>query len=115
MAKTPSASDLKHRVVFDARQEVSDDYGNTVSDWQEQFDVSAAIEHLGGREVVIAARREGNEVQRVWVRISSQTRQITNSWRMRDARRGTVYAIDSVDNVTIPGWVHLQVESGAAA
>mgnify|MGYP003113233986 CR=1 FL=1 len=116
MAKPPSAPDLRHRVAFDARAAVSDAYGNEVAgDFAEQFQTRADFRHRGGSEAVIAARLEGRNVLGVYVRSSSQTRAIQPGWRMRDARLGTVYAIDMVDGVTDPAWVYLTVESGSAA
>ncbi|TPJ76195.1 head-tail adaptor protein [Mesorhizobium sp. B2-6-3] len=116
MAPKPSAGSLRHRVAFDARSAVDDGYGNTVAgDFAEKFQCRADLRSRGGSEAVLAARLEGRNIFGVYVRSSSQTRQITTDWRMRDARLGTVYAIDAVDSVTDPAWVYLTVESGVAA
>lgn len=116
MAAAPSAGSLRHRVAFDARAETDDGYGNPVSgDFAEQFVVSADIRSRGGSEAVVAARLEGRNIFGVYVGSSTQTRQITTAWRMRDVRLGTVYNIDAVDAVTDPAWVYLTVESGVAA
>lgn len=116
MAMKPSSATLRHRVAFDKRTEVDDGYGNTVAgDFAEQFQARADFRHRGGSEAVMAARLEGRHVLGVYVRSSSETRQITTGWRMRDVNEGTVYAIDAVDTVTDPAWVFLMVESGSAA
>lgn len=115
MARTPKAGDLKHRVAFDMRADVDDGAGNVVSgDFQEQFQVRAAFNHRGGSEAVMAARLEGRQILGVYVRSSTQTRQISTDWRMRDVRLGTAYAIDAVDAATDPAWVYLIVETGKA-
>ena len=125
MALKPSAGTLRHRVGFDKRAVEDDGMGNTISgEFEEQFQCRADFRHRGGSEAVMAARLEGRHILGVYVRSSSQTRQITTDWRMRDARSGewvdgkwtgTEYAIDAVDSVTDPAWVYLVVESGSAA
>lgn len=116
MALKPSAGTLRHRVAFDKRAVEDDGMGNTISgDFEEQFQCRADFRYRGGSEAVMAARLEGRHVLGVYVRSSSQTRQITTDMRMRDARLGTEYAIDAVDSVTDPAWVYLVVESGSAA
>lgn len=62
----------------------------------------------------MAERLAGKSVIKIRMRNDSQTRQITSDWRMRDARRGTVYAIREADTVTDPQWVYLVVVSGVA-
>jgi len=111
-----SAGGLRHRVAFDARPAVDDGYGNTVAgDFAERFQCRAEFRSRGGSEAVVAARLEGRNILGVYIRSSSETRQITTDWRMRDARLGAVYAINAVDSVTDPAWIYLTVESGVAA
>jgi head-tail adaptor len=115
MAK-PDAGSLRHRVAFDARSDVDDGYGNTVAgEFAERFQCRADLRSRGGSEAVVAARLEGRNIFGVYIRSSSQSRQITTDWRMRDVRLGTVYAIDAVDGITDPAWIYLTVESGVAA
>jgi len=112
----PDAGALRARVALDKRTVVDDDMGNTVSGpFAEQFSVRAELRALRGSEAVIAGRLEGRNTFGVYIRSSIQTRQITSDWQMRDARRGTVYAIRTVDAVTDPLWVYLTVESGVAS
>ena len=116
MAKSPAAGSLRERVAFDVRTPIDDGYGNTVSgEFEQQFECSAEFRPRGGSESVMAARLEGRNVFGVYIRSSIQARQITTDWRMRDVRRGTVYAIKAVDGVTDRAWVYLTVESGVAA
>lgn len=116
MAKPTAGSIRRQRVAFDKREDVDDGYGNTVAgEFQEQFEAAAEFRPRGGSEAVVAARLEGRNIFGVYIRSSIQARQITTDWRMRDTRRGTVYAIDAVDAITDPAWVYLTVESGVAA
>lgn len=116
MAKLPTVGSLKERVAFDVQMPIDDGYGNEVSgEFEQQFECAAEFRPRGGSEAVIAARLEGRNIFGVYIRSSIQARQITTDWRMRDARRGTVYAIDAVDALTDRAWVYLTVESGVAA
>jgi len=116
MAKSPTTASLRDLVVFDSRVPVADGYGNETSgEFTEQFAMAAEFRHRGGSEAVVAARLEGRNVFGVYIRSSVQSRTITTDWRMRDARRGTVYAIDAVDAITDQAWIYLTVESGVAA
>lgn len=115
MAKLPLAQELRHRVAFDKREQVEDGYGNTESDFREQFKVSAAFRSKGGSESVMAARLEGRNVLGVYIRSSAQARQIESDWRLRDVRTGDVYAVRMVDSVTDRRWIYLEVSTGVAA
>lgn len=119
MAQVPTAQELKHRVTFASRGIVDDGYGNEVAgDWEDRFTVWSALRAGGGSEAVVAARLEGRQVLNVYVRASTQTRQITSDWRMKVTNHGVdrTYAIDAQpDALTMPGWIYLQVESGVAA
>lgn len=116
MANLPTAGSLRERVAFDVRLPIDDGYGNTVSGFfEQQFECAAEFRPRGGSEAVVAARLEGRNVFGVYIRSSIQARQITTDWRMRDARRGEVYAIRAVDGITDRAFVYLTVESGVAA
>ena len=90
------AGELSHKVAFDVRQEVTDDYGNTQAGWAQQFIVSAKVLAKFGGEAVTAARLQGQQPVTIVVRQSSVTSQIRPDWRARDARNGTEYAIRSI-------------------
>jgi SPP1 family predicted phage head-tail adaptor len=94
----PQAGQLKDRITFQARSNVSDDYGNEVTGpWTDQFTVSARVTASPGRETVTAQRLQGINPVDVWVRWSSQTAQIQTEWRAVDARDPSrVFAILSV-------------------
>jgi SPP1 family predicted phage head-tail adaptor len=113
--KPLGVGDLYYRVAFDKRSEVDDGYGNTVSDWAEQFQCRAAYRHLRGGESIMAGRLEGKHVQVITVRASSQTRQVTTDWRMRDARDGTVFNIRDVTAEIDRMFISFLCERGVAA
>ena len=114
----PGAGDLDHRVAFDKREtgnpDSPADYGNTQTDFVEQFQRRAAFKYAGGSESIVAARLEGRGVIKVRVRRDSLTKTIEPDWQMRDVNTGTVYAIRDVDHVTDRDWVWLVVERGVA-
>jgi len=112
--KAPTAQELSHRVAFDKRVEIDDGAGNTRGEFEEQFRVWAALRSRGGSEAVVADRLEGRNLLGVYLRSSSQTRQITSDWQMRDAR-GEVYAVKIVDAVTDRNWVYLEAQTGTAS
>ncbi|MBP0438424.1 head-tail adaptor protein [Tianweitania sediminis] len=116
MANSPTAGELRHRVAFDKRgASTGPDYGNEEGPFAEQFQVHAAFRSRGGSEAVVAARLEGRNVLGVYVRSSTQTRQIESDWQMRDVRTGERYAVKIVDAVTDRRWVYLEVSTGVAA
>lgn len=111
----PGGGDLYSKVAFEKQTTGSDGAGGTTSTWQEQFAVRAGFFNAGGSEAVMAARLEGRTLARVRVRSSSETRQVTTDWRMRDARTGQIWNIREVDPITgARGWVILRVEQGVA-
>lgn len=113
--RVPTAQELNRRVYFDARTVVDDGYGNTEGGFAEQFQVWAAFRSRGGSEAVVADRLEGRNTFGVYVRSSTQTRQIASDWRMRDKQTGNAFAVKIVDVLTDPKWVYLEVQTGVAA
>lgn len=84
---------LYHRVAFDKREtgnpDSPQDFGNVVSEWEEQFQCRAGFIHLRGGEAILASRLEGRHSQIIQVRASSETRAITTDWRARDVNNGS--------------------------
>lgn len=114
------AGELRHKIAFDKRQDVNpdapDDYGNTQSEFVEQFVVSAKVQAKFGGETVTAARLQGQQPVTITVRQSSQTRLIKEDWRARDVRSGAVYAIRSiVDPDGKRAWLEILTQTGVAA
>ncbi len=108
------ANDLFERVAFDLRIETDDGMGNTQGDWAEQFQCRAAYRHLRGGESVMAGRLQGKHTQIITVRASSQTREITTEYRVRDTRTGDEFNIRDVTHETERQWISLLVEKGVA-
>jgi head-tail adaptor len=118
MAPTRSG-ELRYRVAFDKRLDVNpdapDDYGNTQSEFVEQFVVAAKVVARFGGEAVTAARLAGQQPVNITVRQSSQSRQVTTDWRARDVRSGTVYNIRSItDPENDLAWFEMLCQSGVA-
>ena len=110
------AGELRHRIAFDKRQDVDDGYGNTKSDFVEQFVVWAGVQAKFGGEAVTAARLTGQQPVTITVRQSSQTNQIEPEWRARDAKSGEVYAIRSiVDPDDSRAYWEILTQTGVAA
>ena len=114
-----SASNLKHRLVFQQRIAEGDEYGNEEADFAPQFTVAAEliVPRLGS-EAVMAARLEGRQPVTIRVRYSSQTAQIQADWRAVDTRNsGIVYALTAppVDREQRRMWLEIPAVIGGAA
>lgn len=114
MAKPRSAGDLLHRVAFDKRQDIDRGDGVYVGQWVEQFQVRAGFAHLRGGESLMADRLQGQHTQVIFVRSSSQTRQVNADWRVRDVRAGTEFNIRDVTPTNDRHWLDFLCQSGVA-
>jgi len=99
MASRSGAGALNHRVDFQKPVTGDDGHGGVVVSWATQFSVACRLVPKLGGEDVMAQRMQGKQPYILTVRSSSETRQIGTSWRARNARTGTLYAIKSVANV----------------
>jgi head-tail adaptor len=109
-----SSGDLKQRVALERREKTNDGAGNHQAAFVEQFQRRAGFVYAGGGEAIAAERLLGRSILKIRMRSDQQTRSITADWRLRDVRRGTLYAIREVDAVTDPQCVYLVVSSGVA-
>ncbi|MDQ1183578.1 head-tail adaptor protein [Agrobacterium larrymoorei] len=109
------AGSLRERVVLEKREKTDDGAGNKQSDFQKQFERRAAFIYSRGSEAVNGDGLTGQASFKVKLRKDSQTTLITTAWQVRDARRGTVYAIREADVVTQNDAVFLTVVSGVAS
>ncbi|MBL0374031.1 phage head closure protein [Rhizobium sp. KVB221] len=109
-----AVGNLYYKIAAYTRMPTDDGLGNTVSEWDEQFQCRAAYHHLRGGESVMAARLQGKHTQIISVRSSSQTRQITTDWQVRDVRTDDVFNIRDVTHETDRAWISLLVEKGVA-
>lgn len=114
MAKR-GAGQLFEKVAFDERANSSDGYGNEQGDFAEVFQCRAGFTYLRGSEAVIASRLEGRQPIVVRIRASSDAREITPDWQMRDLRTGEVYAVQSIAQTEDRMFLDVLVVSGVAA
>ena len=112
MAKKPTF--LAEAVVFDEPVQSSGSGGVVTTVWSERLSCRAQFIYSRGSEVVEAARLEGRPIYKLRVRSCRAARSITTSWRMRDARRGTVYSIREIDSLSDREWVYVVIEGGKA-
>ncbi len=107
------ARDLQERVTFDAP---SFDDDGVQDGWTDgALTCAAHFRYLRGGETVQAERLRGTQVLVVTIRRNSVADGITAEWKMRDARRGTVF------NITAPpvptedrAWLEITATSGVA-
>jgi SPP1 family predicted phage head-tail adaptor len=109
------AGDLYYRVAFDKQGTGSDSAGGTRTAFVEQFQCRAAYMHLTGGETVMAARLAGQHQQIIRVRSSTDSRQVTAGWRVRDVRSGTVFNVRDVTPSTDRMWIDFLCQSGVAS
>lgn len=105
---------LQERVAFDKRSEATDEYGNYVAAWVEQFSTRAQFIPLRGTESVMAARLENRQPVIVRIRRSAAAELVDNDWRMRDLRTGEEYQIRTVTPDVSRGMIDILTETGVA-
>lgn len=76
-----------HSITLQRRQTVSDDYGNEVGGWVDQFTINARIEPARGREEVLAQRLQDVRPVEIAIPCSARTEQIQRDWRAINARK----------------------------
>lgn len=110
------AGGLRHKITFDRRQETDDGFGNTQSDWVEQFTVRGEVRPKLGGETVTAARLQAQNTVTITVRQSDKTRLIREDWRARDVPDGVEYAIRSIVDPDDGGaWLEILCQTGVSA
>lgn len=109
------AGELRDRVAFEMRVPEPDGYGSTLGPFVEQLVVAARITARFGGEQVMAARLAGRQPVTITVRQSADTRRIDETWRARNARTETMYAIRSIaDPDGRREWLDILCETGTA-
>lgn len=76
-----------HSIKLQKRATVSDEYGNEVGGWVDQFTVVARIEPAKGREEVLAQRLQGVRPMQITIPCLPATEQIQPDWRAINARK----------------------------
>jgi head-tail adaptor len=109
------AGRLFWHVAFDQRQDLIDEYGNTVGAWVEQFQRRAEFRTMPGSEAVQAAMLAGRQPMEMHVRIDAQVALVGNDWQVRDVRNGLAYNIRDVrKDTTNRSMMVFRVEGGVA-
>lgn len=98
-AKRAGSGSLSERVAFLEQVEGDDGYGGVVIGWVERFEDAARLQPRMGSEPVIASRLQGVQPYTLTIRSSSNTRQVTPAWRVRNKRTGVEYAIKTAVNI----------------
>lgn len=90
MANRSGAGSLNAKVTFQRRENVDDGLGSIRGMWGDQFTVAARLapKFGGNAESLVASRLVSRQPYNLTVRASSQTRQVTATWRAYDARAG---------------------------
>lgn len=109
-----SAGELRNAIAFESQESEDGDYGTIGGSWCEQFTRSARIRYLRGSEPVLAQRLVGVQPAVITVRSDSETRCVTSSWRLRDARTGTLFNIRSVTPDEKRQYIDYLVDAGVA-
>ena len=113
------AGPMRQLLAWERREDVNpdfpEDYGNTQSDWVEQFRCSAARQAMRGGEAVLSSRLTGTQPYIVTIRQCDQARQIRTDWRARDVRSGQVLQVKSIMDPTDRGaFFDIMVVEGVA-
>jgi head-tail adaptor len=109
------AGRLDQRIAFDMRIEIDDGYGNTVGEFQEQFDCAAELVWHRGGEAVIAARLDSRQPVTIRIRKSSATMTIKPAWRARNVRTADEFQIRTVNPDNSRAMIELFCEAGVAS
>lgn len=113
-----AAGDLRHRIGFFRRAVVSDGYGNEEGEFPDvpTFECAADVAIKFGGETVLAARLQGQKTATITVRRSVATLAVTEAWRVREMRDGTIWNIRSgpVDPDDGRQWLEFLCQSGVA-
>jgi len=92
-----SAGSLRQKVGFYARIEITDAYGNVVTGFAEQPELTCAASiapKLGG-ESILAGRLQGTSLVNITVRRSRDTDRIELDWCAKNERSGEIYNVRS--------------------
>lgn len=104
---------MVEKITFDAP---SYDDDGVQDGWTEgAYTCRAHFRYLRGGETVQAARLDGRQPVVMTIRWSAVADTITSDWKVRDARRGTVYNVSAPPVLTDDRkWLEITAESGGA-
>lgn len=87
---------MNYRLAFDQRSDTDDGFGNIKGDWVYKFTLWAGKVYRAGRESVEGGGLKPSQSVTVTIRNDSQSRLITDDWRIRDSRTGEAFNIRSI-------------------
>ena len=90
------AGSRRYRVAFDEIATDDTSYGIAAGEYDEQFRRFARLRSLPGSEPVIAQRLTGVNPVEIECVSDSETRSVTEAWRIRDVNSGVAYNIRSI-------------------
>ena len=114
MAQKNGAGQLREIFSAQARQQVEDEYGNTVGSWVEQSRHRVSLVARRGGEAVIAGRLQGTVNYIVTARYCVAAAAITPDHRFVDERTGVAYAIHTAVPRPKRDYIDFDVEIGVA-
>lgn len=111
-----TAGRLQHRLRWESRQTFDDGYGNTQTDFAEEFTCWAEVKPSLGIETVNAARLQGQQPVDIVVRLNNRTREIAADWRAVDVNEDTIYAIKAppIDMQQYRAYLTIKAVAGVA-
>lgn len=101
-------------LAFDQPTTSIDVYGGVEDGWTEVFTTRGHFRYLRGGETVQAGRLEGKQPVVVTIPTSSNARNVTPGWRMRDTQRSVNYNVRSVIVSDDRREMEITCESGVA-
>ena len=90
------AGALRHRVTFQREVPTPDGGGGSVSTWEDRYTVWASLRPERGSERLAAGRLEASLALVMTVRSSSESRSVTEAWRV--VANGVPHQIRSISN-----------------
>lgn len=109
-----SAGELRERIAFHQISEADSSYGIVAGEYAEQFRRAARIKSASGSEPVIAQRLTGVNPVEITVRSDSETRDVTEAWKIVNVRTLQAYQIRSVVPDEKRRYIRLMCELGPA-
>lgn len=98
-----TVAQLRENVRFEQR--ALDAHGERLDDWVAGPTARARIYSLKGGEAVLQSRIQGVQPVVITVRAWSETRAVTNAWRIVDNRSGQIYDIKAVTPTEDRNWI----------
>ncbi|MCW0235277.1 MAG: head-tail adaptor protein [Ferrovibrio sp.] len=121
MAAAPSGAGAMTRLLswqkrVETNPDAPDDYGNTRSDWAEQYRCHSRRIPMRGGEGVQASRLQGTQPYVLQIRQCEAARLIRTDWRAVDTRSGQILQVKTITDPDDRGaYLDIMVVEGVAA